>query len=212
MSLSSPQVTSTIKKGPRQDGGKARSAKATPKTASTTTGNLLNIDSLPASSKPVNRKLAAAAAAANNQTNLSVSLENLNTNLSALPKIITSSITSLPTATTFNESLTSMLATLPFDARNLSAAGLPPGAGLPFGQHLKIDHKNSAYYLIPTGQLTKTTTTVPIIDPFNFAKADSSQSSRQDQEIVQLVIAFESLTVQLEKKTARPMDCAVKEQ
>lgn len=188
-----------------------------PKAGQTTAGSLLNINDLqsPDNLKQPARKTVLSIAA----NNLPVNLEGLNSNLSgnlgdnltAFPKIVTS----LPAATTFNESLNSMLATFPpFDTRDIS----PSLHGLPFGQHLKLDHKDSAYYLIPTGQLTGQLAgkSVPIIDQFSFTKDLSSplQPSRADPEIIQLVIAFESLTVQLEKKITRPtiLDSTIKEQ
>ena len=197
MSLSSPQANSTIKKGPRQDGGRPRSGKATPKTAT----NLLSIDSLVVHKASGDQPAKPARKPAPTNT-LPTPLEGLNSSLGVLPKIITS----LPTATTLNESLNSMLATFPqpFDALQPC---LTPG-GLPFGRHPKIDPQDSAYYLIPTGQLSAKS--VPVIDQFCFGK-DVTQPSRADQEIAQLMIAFESLTVQLEKKITSAMDSTVRE-
>lgn len=225
MSLSSPQVNSTIKKGPRQDGSRQRPGKTPAKAAATSTSSsLLNISNLVGRKSPdgaakqpnviskPTRKAAAVQSSSIAANNLPVMLDGLGSNLSVtLPKIVTS----LPAATSFSENLNTMLATFPsFDARDLSQS-LPP-IGLPFagGQH--FDQKASGFYLIPTGHLSSKS--ISVSDPFNFAKDSNSLAQPTlDEEIVKLVIALESLTVELEKKIARPctvdtLNPAVKEQ
>lgn len=218
MSLSSPQVNSTLKKGPRQDGRQRPGSKTPAKAAATsTTSSLLNISSLVAKSPDVAKqsiskpaRKTTVAQPANSLPNM-VILDGLGGNLSAsLPKIITT----LPASTSFSESINTMLATFPpFDARDLVTQSLP-SVDPSFGQ--QFDPKaSSGFYLIPTGHLPGSKS---IADPFSYAKDPSGLAqSRLDDEIAKLACALEGLTVELEKKIARPgavdsLNPAVKEQ
>lgn len=130
---------------------------------------------------------------------------NLNSNLNVLPKI------HLPTVSSFNGNQLSIFSTHHFEPQNLSPQNLSKKFTNHPPQHIKVEQKNSTFYLIPTNIPSNKSAG---IDKFNINEFSSSQSTNNsfeksimNKELVDIFRNLQKLTNQLEKKVnGRPND------